>query len=181
MASSTNGFRTTTQGAPKFSNGSASASCASPTRKSRTISIPYWRGFGLSCGCLSTKACVPSPPAPLPTGEGCAAHEIAPFDPLPNHEARQPQGQLADPFGEGNGQRNVRRQSEQRPKHNKAALEGAQRSGHQERRRIDAGAEAFEHKGVGHAEMPAQEMHDQPDLARAGGPSGEAQQAGAKD
>src|SRR5208337_1918978 len=110
-----------------------------------------------------------------------AAHEMTPFDPLPNHEAWQPQGQLANPFGEGNGQRNVRRQSEQRAEHNKAALEGAQRSRHQERRRIDAGAEAFEHEGVGHAERPAQEMHYQPDLARAGGPPREAKQAGAQD
>ena len=78
-----------------------------------------------------------------------------PFDPLPDDEARQTHGQFANPFGEGNGQRDVRRQSEQGAEENKTALDSAQRSGHQEGRRMNALAEAFKHECVGQVERPA--------------------------
>src|SRR5580700_2618022 len=52
------------------------------------------------------------------------AHEGVPFDPMPDQQAGNTQGQLANALRQGNDERCVRRQLKQRAEEDKAGLEG---------------------------------------------------------
>jgi hypothetical protein len=64
------GSRITTSGGLRFWNGSACGSSASPMPRCATTSTLRWRGCTRRCDCRLNDALIPSPPTPLPPGEG---------------------------------------------------------------------------------------------------------------
>src|SRR5262245_39952278 len=102
--------------------------------------------------------------------------QIVPLDPVPKKQPGQTKKQLTYSLRQRNSQPDLRRQAEQRAEQDKAALLNAKCCGHHERRRTDAGGQAFEDKGVACTERLTKAPGHQPDLTRACSPSNKAQQ-----
>jgi hypothetical protein len=103
------------------------------------------------------------------------------LNPMPDKQAGQAQGQLANSLCQRNRKRCVSGQAEQRPEQHEAAFLRSERARHDEGCRTHAGCEAFQDECLQEAKGQAQGLHCQPNLACAGAPSDETEHDRAQD